>query len=60
MAKVMNEKDLLEQKAPVVVTLEEYMLQEWVKMVDEEENKEKFIYTCKVIVISIDFQERSV
>lgn len=49
------------QKQPVAVTLEEYMSGELFKIIDkEEEEEEEVIYSCRMITVDIDFQERSV
>lgn len=36
------------------------MLGKWFRMGKEEKNEEKVLYTLKMIVLDIDFQERSV
>lgn len=47
------------QQPPVPFTLEEYLLGEWLKVVEEEEDEE-VLYSCRTIIVEIDFQERSV
>lgn len=59
-AQTVNETYLLVQQRLVPVALEEYMLREWFKTVEEEEDKEEVLYFCKTIVIDIDFQEHNI
>lgn len=52
-AKVVSQVDLLVQQLPVPVTLLEYMLGEWFRMVEEEEDEEVF-YSYNMIIVNID------
>lgn len=45
-----KEKELLVQNSPVAVTLEEYITQEWFRMVEEDEDEEEELYSWNVIV----------
>lgn len=44
----------------VPITLEEYMLGEWFRMVEEEDEVEEVFYSYRKITVDIKFQERSV
>lgn len=39
------------------VNLEEYILGEWFEILEEEE---EVVYSCKMIIVDIDFQKRNV
>lgn len=40
-----------------LLPLQEYMPWEWFRMVEEKNEEEEVIYTCKMIIVDIDFQE---
>lgn len=48
------------QQPLLPVTLEEYMPREWFKMVEEEDEEGEAFYSCKMIIVDIDFRERNV
>lgn len=48
-----DEKDLLVQQPSVPITLEEYMLEEWFKTMEEEE-EEEITCSCKMVILDID------
>lgn len=58
-AKTTVDHGQLVQQPPVFLTLEEYMPREWFRMVEEEE-KEEVLYSCRMVIINIDFQERNI
>lgn len=49
-----KEKELLVQNSPVAVTLEEYITQEWFRMVEEDEDEEEELYPWNVIVVDME------
>lgn len=48
-----DEKDLLVQQPSVPITLEEYMLEEWFKTMEEEE-EEEITCSCKMVILDIN------
>lgn len=43
------------------MTLEDYILEDWFEFIEEEEEEEEeVLYFCRMIVVDIDFQVRSI
>lgn len=58
----MNQEQLVQQPA-VPLTLEEYMPREWFEIVEEKEKKEEeeeVLFSCRMIIVDIDFQNRRI
>lgn len=50
----------LVQQPPAPITLEEYIPREWFEIPEEdEEDEEEVLYSCRMITVDIDLQERS-
>lgn len=51
----------LVQQPPAPITLKEYIPGEWFEIPEEDEEDEEVVrYSCQMITVGIDFQERSV
>lgn len=58
----MNQEQLVQQPA-VPLTLEEYMPREWFEIVEEKgkkEEEEEVLFSCRMIIVDIDFQNRRI
>lgn len=58
-AQTVSEKDLLVEQPSLPVSLKKYMHAEWFKTVEEEEDEEEVLYSYRMVIVDIDFQERS-
>lgn len=59
-AKVTEDPSQVVQQSPLPVTLEEYIPFEWFRIVEEDDQEEEVLYSCKMTIIHMDFQESRV
>lgn len=59
-ANTKGDQGQLMQQLQVPIILEEYMLGEWLRIVEEEDEEEEVIYSCRMVIVDIMFQEHNV